>query len=118
CKHVAAVHYLLGERFDADPFLIFELRGRSQEEIAAALRARRTDAAAAEATAGAEEPAVEETPAPLPTAPDLFWSLPAGVADVTTHVEAPPIDALPVKRLGVPPSWQGGLASRPGWERP
>src|SRR5262249_42282729 len=23
CKHTAAVHYLLGERFDADPFLMF-----------------------------------------------------------------------------------------------
>src|SRR5262245_37143350 len=25
CKHVAAVYYLLGERFDADPFLIFDI---------------------------------------------------------------------------------------------
>src|SRR6185369_8261885 len=41
CKHIAAVHYLLGERFDEDPFLMFLLRGRSQEEIVAALRARR-----------------------------------------------------------------------------
>src|SRR5205085_4161080 len=41
CKHIAAVHYLLGERFDQDPFLMFQLRGRSQEEIVAALRARR-----------------------------------------------------------------------------
>ena len=31
CKHVAAVTYLLGERFDGDPFLIFELRGRSKD---------------------------------------------------------------------------------------
>ena len=41
CKHIAAVHYLLGERFDEDPFLMFLLRGRSQDEIVAALRARR-----------------------------------------------------------------------------
>ena len=41
CKHIAAVHYLLGERFDDDPFLMFLLRGRSQEEIVDALRARR-----------------------------------------------------------------------------
>src|SRR3990170_4034699 len=41
CKHVAAVHYLLGERFDADPFLIFALRGRSREAIIEVLRARR-----------------------------------------------------------------------------
>jgi uncharacterized Zn finger protein len=42
CKHIAAVHYLLGERFDEDPFLMFLLRGRSQEDIITALRARRT----------------------------------------------------------------------------
>ena len=42
CKHIAAVYYLLGERFDEDPFLLFELRGRSQDEVAAALRGRRS----------------------------------------------------------------------------
>src|SRR5579864_7230343 len=41
CKHVAAVHYLLGERFDDDPFLLFLLRGRSKENISHALRVRR-----------------------------------------------------------------------------
>ena len=41
CKHVAAAFYLLGERFDADPFLMFELRGRTKEQIVEALRARR-----------------------------------------------------------------------------
>ena len=51
CKHVAAVHYLLGERFDDDPFLMFELRGRSKEQIVAALRERRTDGDGAASTA-------------------------------------------------------------------
>ena len=41
CKHVAATHYILGEQFDEDPFLLFRLRGRSQEQIIAALRAVR-----------------------------------------------------------------------------
>ncbi|NPV79247.1 MAG: hypothetical protein HPY52_03070 [Firmicutes bacterium] len=41
CKHVAAVYYLLGERFDGDPFLLFRLRGRSREELTEALRQRR-----------------------------------------------------------------------------
>ena len=49
CKHIAAVYYLLAERFDEDPFLIFTLRGRSREEVMEALRERRaTDAAAPE----------------------------------------------------------------------
>ena len=41
CKHIAAVYYLLGERFDEDPFLIFLLRGRSKEELMETLRQRR-----------------------------------------------------------------------------
>ena len=41
CKHIAAVYYLLAERFDADPFLIFTWRGRTQEERLDGLRARR-----------------------------------------------------------------------------
>jgi len=36
CKHVASVHFILGEQFDEDPFLLFRLRGRSQEQIMAA----------------------------------------------------------------------------------
>ena len=35
CKHVAATHYILGEQFDEDPFMIFRLRGRTQEQILA-----------------------------------------------------------------------------------
>ncbi len=41
CKHIAAVYYLLAERFDEDPFLIFKLRGRTKEQIIETLRARR-----------------------------------------------------------------------------
>ena len=37
CKHVAATHYVLGEALDTDPFLLFELRGRTKEQVLAAL---------------------------------------------------------------------------------
>jgi len=43
CKHIAAVYYLLAERFDEDPFLLFALRGQSRDEVMAALRERRTE---------------------------------------------------------------------------
>jgi uncharacterized Zn finger protein len=32
CKHVAAVYYILAERFDEDPFLIFSIRGQTEKE--------------------------------------------------------------------------------------
>ena len=101
CKHIAAVHYLLGERFDADPFLMFLLRGRSQEEIVAALRERRAGSdgdASAEAEAGAGAEASAEV--------DLatFWSAAPQTEEeeVALHFALPESDALAVKRLGPP----------------
>jgi uncharacterized Zn finger protein len=47
CKHLAAVFYVLAERFDADPFQILALRGRGREELLDELRARRSAASAA-----------------------------------------------------------------------
>jgi uncharacterized Zn finger protein len=47
CKHLAAVFYLLAERFDADPFALLALRGRDRETVLDELRDRRADAAAA-----------------------------------------------------------------------
>lgn len=41
CKHVAATHYVLGEALDRDPFLLFELRGRTKQQVLAALRSAR-----------------------------------------------------------------------------
>ena len=47
CKHLAAVFYLLAERFDADPFALLALRGRDRDTVLDELRDRRTHAAAA-----------------------------------------------------------------------
>ena len=41
CKHIAAVYYILAERFDEDPFLIFAWSGRDKDELLERLRARR-----------------------------------------------------------------------------
>src|SRR5215208_307781 len=41
CKHVAAVHYILGDRFDEDPFLLFRLRGRTGTRNTTARRGAR-----------------------------------------------------------------------------
>lgn len=38
CKHVGAVYYQLGDRFSEDPFVLFELRGRTKEQILSDLR--------------------------------------------------------------------------------
>lgn len=80
CKHVAAMHYVLGEAFDRDPFLLFELRGRSREQVLAALsRLRSGEPSEAPQEKRVEEVAIssfavtaealenyEQSPAPLP----------------------------------------------------
>jgi len=39
CKHVAAVCYIMAEALDRDPWLLFDLRGRTREEILEGLQA-------------------------------------------------------------------------------
>lgn len=38
CKHIGAVYYQLGDRFSEDPFVLFQLRGRTKEQILESLR--------------------------------------------------------------------------------
>ena len=38
CKHIGAVYYQLADRFSEDPFVIFQLRGRSKAQILDSLR--------------------------------------------------------------------------------
>jgi uncharacterized Zn finger protein len=103
CKHIAAVYYLLGERFDEDPFLLFELRGRSQTEIADALRERRAAAApAAEAEAKAP-PLVEALAAPrLEESLADYWTMGRDVRDLSFDVWAPEVELALLKRIGLP----------------
>lgn len=37
CKHIGAIYYQLADRFDEDPFVLFELRGKSKQNILEAL---------------------------------------------------------------------------------
>ena len=47
CKHIAAVYYQLGDRFSEDPFIIFQLRGRTKNQIIERLRQIRSQKAKA-----------------------------------------------------------------------
>jgi uncharacterized Zn finger protein len=42
CKHVGAIYYQLGDRFSEDPFVLFQLRGRTKEQILSDLRQLRS----------------------------------------------------------------------------
>ena len=54
CKHVGAVYYQLGDRFSEDPFVLFQLRGRTKEQIISDLRHLRGEKLAVDTTASPE----------------------------------------------------------------
>jgi uncharacterized Zn finger protein len=98
CKHVAATHYVIGEALDRDPFLLFELRGRTRDQVLTALRgvsrsADRPDAPRALALADRTAADYDRAATPLPRM--RFHELPA----------APALAAL-----GTPPGWQHVLS--------
>lgn len=91
CKHLAAVFYVLAERFDADPFEILAIRGRDRATLLEDLRARRAAAAAA---GGAEPTIAGDGPPPLAEVLDAFFV--AGPGSAAGRPDGPPTpsDAL------------------------
>jgi uncharacterized Zn finger protein len=96
CKHVAATHYILGERFDEDPFLLFRLRGRTQEQILQGLRQRRTG----QMELTEEEAAETENAVSLEDCLEHFWELGAPLENIPVSIRPPAIEMPPLKRLG------------------
>ena len=101
CKHIAAVYYLLGEEFDRDPFLLFQLRGVSREELLSKLD-RAPKSAATEEVA---TPIIENEP--LSAEVNSFWNIGELPDDLFGEVLSPPVAAALPKRLGNFPFWRG-----------
>ncbi len=132
CKHSAAAFYLIADALDADPFVLFLLRGRTRDQVLAGIRARRRGG-------GPDaRPAAGAGPGPEPTAAAGQRADDAGV-DARTAFRTPvpwgPIPAVPLppRRPGAPaalpvdpPPWRPGLredlvelaadAARRAWE--
>jgi uncharacterized Zn finger protein len=66
CKHIGAVYYLLGDRFSQDPFVLFQLRGRSKAQILEALRQQRQ-------MHHQSDVALPAAPVVEPLSSDRFW---------------------------------------------
>jgi uncharacterized Zn finger protein len=101
CKHIGAVYYLLGDRFSQDPFVLFQLRGRTREQILVALRQLRQAQSPTEPEAETAMPSVD-----LP--PDLsqFWHYDAPL-DPSLVVIVPGQETV-LDLLGPIPGDQGG----------
>jgi uncharacterized Zn finger protein len=102
CKHVAAAYYILAERFDENPFLIFAWRGRDKAELLERLRARR-GVGAPRASAPTQSAKREPQLVALADQLDCFWRSGPALADL--HV-SPLASAAPealLRQLGPAP---------------
>ena len=116
CKHIAAVYYLLGERFDEDPFLIFLLRGRSKEELMEMLHQRRAGTIQPDEESDRAEhatiPAKKRRSIPVKSEPpDLtadpsFWEFKESMDEFRIEIGSPEVEVAVLKRLGKPSFWK------------
>jgi uncharacterized Zn finger protein len=85
CKHIGAVYYLLGDTFSHDPFMLFELRGRTKQHIIDDLRQLRSVSAASDH----DTPANVEIQSSFADLNHRFWQYTAQL-DPSLVVIAPP----------------------------
>ena len=104
CKHIAAVHYILAERLDQDPFLVFVLRGKSRDEVMKAVTSREppTPVGPPEGSpSGGHPPAATVAKGPEP---DLlaYWRPGPRLAQADCVPHPPAVDGVILKRIGDP----------------
>ncbi len=113
CKHVAATHYVLGEALDRDPFLLFELRGRTKDQVLDALRAARGGAGETSAKKARGKSAPEPATSDVPTV--KLGKLKAAAYDkpraplpaLHFTFDEPRTHGGLLRQLGAPATWEG-----------
>jgi uncharacterized Zn finger protein len=122
CKHIAGVYYLLASALDHDPFLMFELRGLSRDDLrvqlaqmplgqilAAALVAKddRIEPAESYYTHPAREPAAETGV----TSHKAFWTGAKRLPASLTNPSQSAVSAILIKKQGdYPPFWRKDIS--------
>lgn len=102
CKHVAATHYVLGDALDRDPFLLFELRGRSRAEVLEAL-GRLRSASKQKRRAAPVDPPTTSLRKSKPEAWDAWRAPPP---DLAFSMAPPATSGALLRQLGKPASWR------------
>lgn len=107
CKHLGAVYYLLGDRFDEDPFVLFQLRGRTKDEIIAALRQSREEsnriANGEETDAETAQPSPASDRAASPINLETFWQYDRQLESSLVVIAPPPDSKTVLDVLGAIP---------------
>ncbi len=108
CKHIGAVYYLLGDRFSEDPFVLFQLRGRTKEQIINALRQMRSTQAAT--TVEIPEPSQSTTAIDL----QKFWQYDQQLEPSLVVITPPPSSETVLDVLGPIPIKAEGAGNQAG----
>ncbi len=110
CKHIGAVYYLLGDRFSEDPFVLFQLRGRTKEQIIEALRQIRSAGNENSSTTNAQDytPALQNATERQqvglpPLAVDRFWHYTEQLESSLVVIAPPPTSETVLDVLGAIP---------------
>ena len=105
CRHAAAVHVALAERFDRDPFLLLLLRGKGREEVLSRLREARARRTLPAPSAPRRAQAAQAVPLePLPDVrPETFYRPLVAVSTLKTRFVPPEHPEAILTRLGPPP---------------
>jgi uncharacterized Zn finger protein len=121
CKHIAGVYYLLASALDHDPFLMFELRGLSRDDLRAQLAQMPLGQILAAALVAKDDPiepaeSYYTRPARKPaetgvTSHKAFWTgakrLPAPLGNSSRSA----VSAILIKKQGdYPPFWQKDIS--------
>lgn len=98
CKHCCAVLYVLIEAMDKNPFLLFQLKGMSKEDVLSNLSLN------AMGNIGCD-PATERQPESLPITPGDFWG--RNISDPVFGQEPFRNHLSVIRKLGHLPFWMG-----------
>ena len=103
CKHIAAVHYMLGLEFDKDPFVILKLRGMDKQQFLKALRTLRSGSEGDNIKRKAKiHRKSRKTIEDLKREFENFNSLDVSVLDMTFSYITPEVKHGVIKTLGIP----------------
>lgn len=98
CKHIAAVYYMLGDRFSEDPFVLFQLRGKNAEQIINALRQLRGQSKDEINVATSEEITIKSNHNSLKF--DQFWNYSQQLDSALVVITPPPSSETVLDILG------------------
>ncbi len=109
CKYIAAVHYVLADEFDRDPFMIFKMRGKSKDEIIGDISKQWTE------TSGKEESPLKDPQqkqkikkiVPLEECIHKFWKSDDKLQKFHIDIQPPEVPLALIRRLGPPSFWHG-----------